>query len=237
MSAPACVANAFSVGAVYGENIDGGNFPGVRCEGSPSAGCQDATPQVDQVVCFSNSNELTDVFAPGVRIVTTGLNGSTSIVSGTASAAAMATACAANLLEVAPTLRPDQLEMLLESSTTSVTDSTNGLSFPRLDCAESLAALRELLPTSTATLTPTPTATVTASPSAPTATLTPTPPLCTGDCDASGRVAVDELVTLVNIALDTAEPSACANGIPSGAAVDIALLVRSVNNALTACGG
>jgi hypothetical protein len=40
----------------------------------------------------------------------------------------------------------------------------------------------------------------------------------------------------VNIALGTAPPSACPHGIPSGAAVDIALLVQAVNNALDGCG-
>jgi len=38
----------------------------------------------------------------------------------------------------------------------------------------------------------------------------------------------NELITLVDIVLDTALPSACANGVPGGAAVDIAFIVQAV---------
>jgi len=84
--------------------------------------------------------------------------------------------------------------------------------------------------TDTATPTPTATTTETATPSS-----TPTRPPCAGDCDGGGSVAIDELVTLVNIALGTAAPEACPSGIPAGAPVDIALLVRSVRGALEGC--
>jgi len=48
-------------------------------------------------------------------------------------------------------------------------------------------------------------------------------------------VTVDELITLVNIALGNTLPSACAHGIPDGAVLDIALLIRAVNDALGGC--
>jgi hypothetical protein len=44
------------------------------------------------------------------------------------------------------------------------------------------------------------------------------------------------LLTLVNIALVNAEPSACPHGVPSGAEVDIALIIQAVNQALNSCG-
>jgi hypothetical protein len=59
---------------------------------------------------------------------------------------------------------------------------------------------------------------------------------CNGDCDASSSVSIDEIITLVNIALGTAQPSACAQGVPSGAAVDVALIIQAVNSALNGCG-
>jgi hypothetical protein len=40
---------------------------------------------------------------------------------------------------------------------------------------------------------------------------------------------------MVNIALGNAQPSACPHGIPSGAEVDIALIIQAVNNALSSC--
>lgn len=67
---------------------------------------------------------------------------------------------------------------------------------------------------------------------APSATPTPTGSACVGDCDGSGGVSVNEIIILVNIALGTADAAACPNGIPSGANVDITLIIQVVNNAL-----
>lgn len=78
-------------------------------------------------------------------------------------------------------------------------------------------------PTSTPTLIPTPTE-------------TPTPATCTGDCDGGNSVTVNEIITLVDIALRNAEPSACPDGIPSGAEVNVALILQAVNRALNGCG-
>ena len=62
------------------------------------------------------------------------------------------------------------------------------------------------------------------------------PEACAGDCEGSALVKVNDLITLVNIALGNAQPSSCANGIPIGATVDIALVIRAVNDDLTGCG-
>jgi hypothetical protein len=70
-----------------------------------------------------------------------------------------------------------------------------------------------------------------------TATTQPVAIPCVGDCNENGQVTVDELITLVNVALGDAEPSACPHGVPSGTEVDIALLLRAVNNALGRCSG
>jgi len=69
------------------------------------------------------------------------------------------------------------------------------------------------------------------------------PAACRGDCNADGGVAVDELVTLVSIALGTAQPSACLRGFPIAGHVDITLIVQAVRSALgltectNPCGG
>lgn len=60
---------------------------------------------------------------------------------------------------------------------------------------------------------------------------------CAGDCNGDGQVTVDDLITLASITLGNAEPSTCPHGLPSGAAVDIALIVRAVNNAQSGCSG
>ena len=58
---------------------------------------------------------------------------------------------------------------------------------------------------------------------------------CVGDCNGDRAVTVDELLALANVALATVPASACPLGIPSGTALDVALIIRAVNNALNGC--
>jgi hypothetical protein len=48
-------------------------------------------------------------------------------------------------------------------------------------------------------------------------------------------VTIGELITLVNLLLGSVQSDACAHGVPDGATVDIALIIRAVNNALSGC--
>lgn len=119
MTAPACLRNVVSVGA---------------------------TDKNDIVAPFSNSNATTDIFAPGVSIVSDSRFGGTLTASGTSMASPHAAGCAALLIDSGEALTPDAIETRLETSPVHVTDPTNGLSFPRIDCSYSaLAALRGLM--------------------------------------------------------------------------------------------
>lgn len=61
-------------------------------------------------------------------------------------------------------------------------------------------------------------------------------PVCVGDCGGEQAVGINDLVTLVNIALETVEPAACAGGgLPIGGEVDIAVIIEAVGNALNGC--
>jgi hypothetical protein len=61
-------------------------------------------------------------------------------------------------------------------------------------------------------------------------------PVCTGDCNEDGVVGVNELVTAVNIALGTADVSAClAADHNEDGQVTVDELVLAVNNALQGC--
>ena len=66
---------------------------------------------------------------------------------------------------------------------------------------------------------------------------TTAPAVCVGDCDSSGTVSVDEVITLLTIALGNAQPSACLRGVPGGSAVDIALIIQAVDGVLHGCRG
>jgi hypothetical protein len=59
---------------------------------------------------------------------------------------------------------------------------------------------------------------------------------CVGDCNGSGVVTVDELLTMVNIALGTGDSLSCsAGGAPQGGPITIDAIVAAVNNALNGC--
>ncbi len=82
----------------------------------------------------------------------------------------------------------------------------------------------------------TPTPTPTATPIAPTPLVTPTPVQCVGNCDASGTVTVDEIITGVNIALGNAEIDACTEiDVNVSGAAEINELIAAVDSALQGC--
>jgi hypothetical protein len=103
---------------------------------------------------------------------------------------------------------------------------TEGLCVSRTPGAPTATKTATATPTRTASPTPTPTTTPTSA---------PTPIPCVGDCDGNSVVTVDEILTMVNIALGNADAAACPYGIPSGAQVDVALILQAVNNALNGC--
>jgi subtilisin family serine protease len=123
MPAPACVANTVSVGAVYDADV------GPRT----LLGCTDSTTTADQVTCFTNRPPNLALLAPGALITSTGLSWGVSTFAGTSQASPHAAGAAAVLLEVQPTLTPEQIEATLQMTGVSVTDATTGLTFPRLD--------------------------------------------------------------------------------------------------------
>ncbi len=90
-----------------------------------------------------------------------------------------------------------------------------------------------LTSTSTPTESPTPTQTPTAS---ATATLTRTPVPCVGNCNGDAQVTVNELITMVNIALGTAPLSTCPVGDANGDKdITVNEIIAAVNNALNGC--
>ncbi|HSQ01559.1 MAG TPA: hypothetical protein VL049_30415 [Candidatus Dormibacteraeota bacterium] len=99
--------------------------------------------------------------------------------------------------------------------------------------------------TGSATVTTTPTASLTATAVASatpldtataTATATSAPPACAGDCNGDGSVAVNELITGVNIALGNSTVANCRSFDRNGdGSVSINELIAAVNAALNGC--
>jgi predicted outer membrane repeat protein len=71
----------------------------------------------------------------------------------------------------------------------------------------------------------------------PTETVTATPrPTCPGDCGGDGQVTIDELVTMVNIALGAKPVSECSVSDTSGdGEITIDEIIQAVNRALNGC--
>ena len=64
------------------------------------------------------------------------------------------------------------------------------------------------------------------------------PPACVGNCKGSGTVTVDDIITMVNIALGSADISACTAGdANSDHQITLDEILKAVNNALNGCPG
>jgi plastocyanin len=70
----------------------------------------------------------------------------------------------------------------------------------------------------------------------PTATPPPVAAACVGDCNHDASVTVDELLTMVNIALGVTDVSACSAGDANDdGRITVDEILSAVNNALNAC--
>jgi hypothetical protein len=73
-------------------------------------------------------------------------------------------------------------------------------------------------------------------PPSPTATPTPTPAQCVGACDGGNSVTVNDIITMVNIALGNAHISDCEASDGNGDGhITIDEILQAVNNALNGC--
>ncbi|MFI5365735.1 MAG: choice-of-anchor Q domain-containing protein, partial [Candidatus Binatia bacterium] len=69
-------------------------------------------------------------------------------------------------------------------------------------------------------------------------TVNPTAAPCVGDCNGNGSVTVDEILTLVNIALGDTPITACEAGNANhDGEITVDEILTAVNNALNGCGG
>jgi serine protease len=132
MSAPACIANAMSVGAVYDANIGSANF-GL---------CSDSTTAADKITCYSNSGSQLDILAPSHCALTAQAGGGqTTCFGGTSSATPFSAGVAAVLLDKDGGLTPTEIRGLLKDNGQPITDSRNGLTRSRVDSLASLNAI------------------------------------------------------------------------------------------------
>jgi hypothetical protein len=72
----------------------------------------------------------------------------------------------------------------------------------------------------------------------PTPAPTFTPPRCVGDCNGNGQVTIDDILTMVNMALGNAPVTTCEAGDANhDGQITVDEILTAVNNALNGCGG
>lgn len=168
----------------------------------------------------------------------------TDTASGTATLSATPTATATTsttrTATTTGTLTPTHSRTAAVTATPTITSTPTATSTPMASATpsptQSATATASEEPTASVTATPTTSPTPTVPPSeAPSPTATPL--VCVGDCDGSGRVAINEVVLLVNVALGNTPLSHCSPGdANSDGRVTIEELVRAVSAALAGCG-
>jgi hypothetical protein len=136
MRAPACIAKAVSVGAVYDDDVGA----------LTNYGCTDSTTQADQVTCWSNTSTTTDVFAPGALTTTSTIGGGTTTGSGTSYASPVVAGCGILLRHARPRAPAAAMSLALMQSPVTVVDTSSGRSYPRLDCSRALDFLSPGVP-------------------------------------------------------------------------------------------
>jgi len=113
MGAPACLRNVISVGA---------------------------SDDTDAAAGFTNVSATTDIFAPGVGVISALLGGGSRSASGTSMASPSAAGCAALLIESGEATNPAAVLSRLKASGDTVLGA-NGGTYPRIDCGNDQATV------------------------------------------------------------------------------------------------
>ena len=151
LAAPACNTNVIAVGATYdgdnGREPDSGSYSNF---GNGWPNCVDNPTSLQKITCFTNSNALLDVVAPGAPIESTVIGGGVATYWGTSQASPTAAGVAALLLDADPSLTPAAIENTLKTTGQLVLDPKNNRQFPLINARN---AILSLLPTPPTTLT------------------------------------------------------------------------------------
>jgi len=183
VSSPACISNSIAVGATYDTEA---------ATGAPYCRSQtNVTPLT--IACFTNRGRAMDLLAPGLFISSSRLGGGvTKPGAGTSFAAPMAAGVAALVLEADSSLRPSEVERVLQNTGRPVQHPEDeNMTFPLVDALAAIEAIVPSTPEPSATPTLKP-ATATATTGVPTATATPSPTTGTPGATATAGTSPPE---------------------------------------------
>lgn len=141
IASPACIQNSTSVGDTYDANVGGVAW----------TSCTDSSTSADQIVCHSNRNSITKLFAPGALINSTWKDGGYYNTGGTSMAAPHVAGAFLLInqykkLESNKTLLPSQIQSSLNSTGKQISDSGSGLTFSRINILAAILDLDEKEP-------------------------------------------------------------------------------------------
>ncbi len=129
------------------------------------------------------------------------------------------------------TFTPTRTQSARPTATPTITATRLPTALPTLTPTTTTPPTSTSVPTFSATATPSPTAT-----QADTATPTTVAQPCPGDCNGDHEVTIDELVTLVQAALEGSAPAAChAGDTNSDQTITIDEILAAVTRALSGC--
>ena len=137
VSAPACVSNALSVGAVYAEPHESVGW----LDDSGGTQCEDTSVQPDTIICFSNSATSLSLLAPGAFWLVAVKGGGSDFFHGTSASSPAVAGAVALMHQAHPEMSPSAIGSLLKATGRPLSDSRNGVLTPRID---TLAAAQQL---------------------------------------------------------------------------------------------
>jgi hypothetical protein len=146
MAAPACNSNVIAVGATYDGDV--GRQPPLNVGSTYAArwgqsfgNCSDDDAELDQITCFTNSNDKLELVAPGAPMLSDSLNNRTELYWGTSQASPVAAAVAALMFECDPELTPAEIKAAMIDTGVMRMDAKNGMSFPSLRALDAVRAV------------------------------------------------------------------------------------------------
>jgi subtilisin family serine protease len=135
LAVPGCLSDVVATGATTPFDLGPVSYGDV---------CTDMQTAADKPACFSNGGAEVDLLAPGVRSVSSDVEGSLiSGINGTSYSAPLVAGCAALIRQssAGAGLGPAALKSILTTSPVAVTDPRTGRVRPRLDCRAAMAAV------------------------------------------------------------------------------------------------
>jgi len=129
IGSPGCVSSAVGVGATW-DMASSSSYTFSNCVATGIT--------VDKIACFSNSNGMVDILAPGAVSTAAGVS-----MTGTSQAAPHVAGAVAALWSATPAASADAVFNALVNSGPEVLDARNGLYFRRLDVGAAAAGLAD----------------------------------------------------------------------------------------------